>query len=97
MLNQTEKEKLDPFLQQLFSGEEINRNNYSIHTLEDGTILYGVLIKTGNIQEIKHSGIQINSFNKNIATAKLRAEDIRKLVNLESVIYISNSKKDNIH
>ncbi len=96
-LNQVEQEKLDPFLQQLVLGEDINESKYSIYRQDDGTVLYGVIIKTEDVEDIKKSGIHINSHSGNIITAKLTKEDIRRLANLKSVIFINHSTKNSIH
>jgi len=96
-LSQAEQEKLDPFLQLLVLEEEINETKYSVYQQKDGTKLYGVIIQTSDVEEIKKTGIQINSYDGNIITAKLTPDDIRKLVNLKSVIFINNSTKNTIH
>jgi hypothetical protein len=96
-LSKAEKEKLDPFLRLLVLDEEIDEDKYSIYQQEDGTILYGVLIQTTDVEEINKTGIQINSENGNIITAKLTLQDIRRLVTLKSVVFINNSTKNKIH
>ncbi len=92
-LTRAEKSKLDPALQQLLSAEDIPDKNYNVLVKEDGTKLYGVIIRSDNPAELEHAGIFINSISGNIITAKLSPQEIRKVAALPSVSSIENSSK----
>ena len=96
-LSPSEQEKLDPFLQQLLVGEQINYSKYSMYQEDDGTVLYGVIIHAKDIDEIKKTGIHFNSIHGSLITAKLTPEEIRDVVNLNSVHFIENPKKNYPH
>jgi hypothetical protein len=96
-LNQTEKEKLDPPLQQVLSGMAISATKYDVSLTGDGTKIYGVIIRAKNIEEITSLGIGFNSHQGEMITAKLTAEEIRQLVNLNSVIRVEIGSKTNIN
>ncbi len=96
-LSPSEKEKLDPQLQQLLLEDGVTEKRYNVSMNENGKKVYGVIILTKNPEDIKRLGIHLNSVHGEIVTAKLRPEEIRNIVNLNSVQYLENSKKNYPH
>ena len=92
-LSREEKSKLDPALQKLLGDEDVSDKNYNVIIKEDGSKLYGVIIKSTDALELENAGIFLNSISGNIITAKLSVQEIRKVVVLPTVISIENSSK----
>jgi hypothetical protein len=93
-LSSSEKEKIDPQLQQLFTDIEINKKNYNISKKTDGEDLFGVIIYADNIDELTKLGYVITSHGDKIVTAKLSKNEIREVARLSSVKSIKNSTKN---
>ena len=93
VLNRIEKEKLDPQLQQLLLGENISDTHYSVSVNQDGVKQYGVIIRAEKVDDILSLGITLNSVHGDIITAKLTTDQIRRIVNLNSVKNVKNSTK----
>ena len=96
-MSKKDNDKLDPVLRHLIAGEEINKNKYSIDDDGEGNERYGVLIETSNVEEIRESGIQLNSIQGSMVTAKLTLEEIIKLMKLSTISSIKIANKNEIH
>jgi hypothetical protein len=92
-LNKSEKEKLDPQLQQLLLTDNISDSHYSVSVNQDGVKLYGVIIGAEKVDEILSLGITVNSVHGEMITAKLTTDEIRKIVKLNSVKYVKNTTR----
>ena len=93
-LTPQEKSKLDPALQKLVETGEGRANQYDVNLMPDGTRIYGVIIRTNNMQELRKAGIQVNSVFGDIATARLTIKELVKVAKIPSVQSIQNSSKN---
>ena len=96
-LSEYESGKLDPLLQQILQGKEVPEKKINVLLKEDGTKLYGVIIKINNKDEIDNLGIHYNSVIDDMVTAKLSVEELRQIVKLNSVIRIETGTKSYIN
>jgi hypothetical protein len=92
-LTKEEKSKLDPSLQRLLQDSDVPDSQYNVIVKEDGSKIYGVIIRSNNPQELENAGIFINSIQGDIITAKLTLTEIRKVAALQSVSAVENSSK----
>jgi len=92
-LSKEEKSKLDPSLQRLLQDPELADKQYNVIVKEDGSKVYGVIIRSNNPQELENARIFINSIQGDIITAKLTLTEIRKVAALQSVSAVENSTK----
>ena len=88
-LTDVEKQKLDPCLQSLVQGTP-RCKQYDTYTREDGTLLYGVIIRSDDADALRDAGLTLGSVLGSIITARLTVEDIRKAAGLEAVRAIEN-------
>jgi hypothetical protein len=93
-LTPAEKSKLDPALQKLLTTGEGNPDHYDVYTRSDGTRVYGVIIRTQNVDALCKADIKIGSIFGDVVTARLTIKEIRKTAEIPSVRSISNSKKN---
>jgi hypothetical protein len=92
-LTKQEKSKLDPSLQRLLKDEVIADKNYNVRVAENGSKMYGVIIRCSDATQLEQAGIPVNSVSGDIITAKLSIEQIRKVVTLPAVSSVENSTK----
>jgi hypothetical protein len=93
-LTSAEKSKLDPSLQKLLETGEGDPDHYDVHTRSDGTRVYGVIIRSQNVDALRKAGIKIGSIFGDVVTAQITVKEIRKIADIPSVRSISNSSKN---
>ncbi len=93
-LTAAEKAKLDPALQKLVQTGEGAANRYDVHTLPDGSRVYGVIIRTDIPQALRKAGIPVNSVFGDVATARLTITELRKVAKMPTVLAVENSSKN---
>jgi len=96
-LSEQEKEKLDPFLQQLVEGKPVNEAKLNISVNNDGTKLYGVIISIKPKVKESDLGIHCNTIQPGLATARLTLEEIKGIVKLDAVIRVESGSKSTIN
>ena len=94
-LTEKQRSKLHPLFQSLLassssslskSSEVLNR--LASTTSSDGSVRYGAIIYTRDIETVRSMGIHINSVLPDFVTAQLTPSDLIRLANLESVRYL---------
>ena len=93
-LTETERQKLDPALMMLLSGDRISDSDYYAGTRSDGTKEFAVIIRSKNADELKNVGIQIGSAFDDVITARVTIQELRKILSLQSVRAVQASSKN---
>jgi hypothetical protein len=96
-LTDAEKAKLDAPLLALLQGNHLAETDYVVSTRSDGTKQYAVIIRSGNPDELRASGIPVDAVVGDVITARVSKEELRKLVSLPSVRAVTNSGRDYPH
>ncbi len=89
-LTSAERDKLDPALERLLSGEPVSTDVYTTST-RGGETVYAVVIQTSDPDELRSADLPIASLNGNVATARLTVDQIRTAASYPFVRSISNS------
>jgi len=92
-LTPLEKEKLDPALQRLVLGTPASRTEYDITPDPSGEDIFGVLVRTENIDDIRNAGYAVTSSFGDIAVLRVTLEQLKGLVSLRSVKNVMNGSK----
>ena len=93
-LTETERQKLDPQLIMLLSGDAVSDSDYDSSLRGDGTKEYAVIIRSENVEEFKRSGIQVGSAFSDVITARVTLKELRKVLALSSVRAVQASLKN---
>jgi hypothetical protein len=92
-LTPLEEQKLDPALQRLVLGTPASRTEYDITPGPTGEEVFGVLVRTDNVDDIRHAGCAVTSAFGDIAVVRVTLEQIHLLVSLPSVKNVMNGSK----
>ena len=103
MMSDKDLEKLDPRLQTVIA-EEMPEFGLSIATprtdpvdvVDDGTLVYGVVIYTTKPDAVASVGVQLNSVLPKFVTARVTAKQLVRLAKLDAVQYIDTGRKESI-
>lgn len=95
-LSDTEKAKLDPPLNRLFAGEQIDKNLVGENLRPDGTKEYAVIVRSEHPEEIKALGVAISSVFGDVIVVHATIKELRKIVSLASVHAIGVGSKKTI-
>ena len=97
-LSQDEWQKLDHALKLLLRNGPGNPFfTYQRRTRDDGGTAYGVLIRTPDPSALAESSLPLGSPSSEIVTAQLTTEEIRRAVQLEAVVSVSNPSEAKLH
>jgi hypothetical protein len=89
-LTSLEQEKLDPALQRLVLGSSESRTGYDIKPGPSGEDVYGVIVRTDNVDEIRSAGYTVTSSFGTTAVVRVTLPQLRSLVKLPSVKNVTN-------
>ena len=89
-----EMAKLDPPLQKLIGGDAIAEGDFDVSNRPGGEKEYGVIIRSSNPEDLRSSGILINSVMGDVITARLTVEEMRRVLTIPSVRAVQNSSKN---
>jgi minor extracellular serine protease Vpr len=91
--------KLSPTLQKIVKEKETNphilaksRSAQAVAVDNDGNEIYGVIIKSSEMNTVKALNININSEFKDFVTARITVDDIIKVAQLNSVSFIETGE-----
>jgi hypothetical protein len=96
-LSSVELSKLTPGLQALLTEERVPDELYDTSIAPDGTKEYGVIVRSGNADELRAAGIKVQSVIGDIITARVSKEQLRTLVALPSVKSIDQGNTNRPH
>jgi len=107
-LSEANRQKLDQALRLLLrKGPENPFFSYRARAREDGTVAYGVLIRTSAPSALRSAGLPVgpapereadrSGDTAHVITARLTPGEIRRAVQLETVLSVSNSSKAEPH
>ena len=95
-LTEKQRSKLHPLFQSLITNPEssLSKSSKGRHRLvsttsSDGTVRYGAIVYTQDVETLRSMGIHVNSVLSKFVTAQLTPSDITQLASLESVRYLS--------
>ena len=77
--------KLDPMLQSLLSAGKGAPDRYDITRRADGTMEYGIIVRTSAPEDLRAAGVIPNSIVGEIVTVRATLEDVRTIARLASV------------
>lgn len=84
-LTDTEFGKLDPMLQSLLSAGKGAPDRYDITQRTDGTLEYGIIVRTSAPEDLRAAGVIPNSIVGEIVTVRVTLEEVRTIARLASV------------
>lgn len=90
ILTDAQMNKLDPALQRLVEGEPRGMDRYSTSERDDGTTVYGVILRSDDPASLQDAGLPVNSVQGDIVTARLTIDQIRRAARLDAVRRIEN-------
>ncbi len=91
-LTEEESRKLDARLHFLFDDKKPGAlGSIDVATQPNGTVLAGVIIHCSNLEDLHFLGDKVRTKTEHVATAKIGAEDIRRVLQLGSVRYVEAS------
>jgi hypothetical protein len=93
-LTEAERQKLDPPLQRLLTGERVSESEYDIAMRLDGSKEYAVVVRSNNADELKKAGIRVSSVFGDVVTVRVTLEELRKIVGLSTVRSMQNGSKN---
>ena len=93
-LTREEKEKLDPALQRLLASEEREKTGLDVSARSDGEREYGVIIRSNAPEEIRSTGVRIQSVFGEIVTARLTVREVASVARLRSVVSIAAGSRN---
>lgn len=96
-LTEAERQKLDPRLVRLLSGDSVADSDLDSSLRKEGAKEYGVIIRSDNVDEVKQAGIHVGSAFNNILTARVTLAELRKILALPSVRSVQSSSKNFPH
>lgn len=96
-LSMLEKQKLNPALQRLVLNEVVNPWDYDIRLGPSGESLYGVTVRTDNVEEIRSAGFTVTSAFADVAVVRLTVEQLRSLVQLPSVRSVASGVRNRLN
>jgi minor extracellular serine protease Vpr len=98
-LTEKQRSKLHPLFQSLItnSSQTLLKTSSRLHRIastvsSDGTVRYGAIVYTRDIETIHAMGIQVNSVLPEFVTAQLTPSDMVRLADLESVRFLDPGK-----
>ncbi len=98
-LTEKQRLKLHPLFQSLItnSSQPLSKTSSKSHRIastvsSDGTIRYGAIVYTRDVEVLRSMGIQVNSVLSEFVTAQLTPSDMTKLADLETVKFIDPGK-----
>lgn len=94
-LRERELMRLDPVLRSVVVDGKHPGPLYEIRTLPDGTVLYGVVIRTNDLDRLRNSGIPLLSTGGGTATALLTLDEVKQAVRIRGVqsIHLATSEQ----
>jgi len=93
-LTQLEKEKLNPALRRLVLKEVVNPWDYDVRLSPSGETLYGITVRTDNVEELRGAGFTVTSSFGEIAVLHVTLDELRELVKLPSVHSVANGVRN---
>ena len=94
-LTQKQRSKLHPLFQSLITNpsQPLAKTSSTFHRIastisSDGTIRYGAIVYTHDIESLRSMGIHINSNLPDFVTAQVTVQDLTRLASLESVSFL---------
>jgi hypothetical protein len=93
ILEESQRQKLDPQLQQLLAGRNDVPPEIPSTVRPDGTREYTVLIRTNNIDDIRAAGVQPQDAVGNMIIAKVSLEELLHVVRIKSVLFIYSNRE----
>ncbi len=93
-LSDSERSKLDPAVQRLVTQERVIESDYDTTVRPDGSREYGLVVRSGNADELRKAGIRVSSVFGDIVTVRVTLEEIKILVGLSSVRSVQNGSKN---
>ena len=94
-LTEKQRSKIHPIFQSLItnSSSSLLKSFKGVHRLtmttsSDGTVRYGAIVHTRDVETLRSLGIHVNSVLPEFVTAQLTPADMTKLANLESVTFL---------
>lgn len=97
-LSRAEWKKLDHALTLLLrDGPDNPFFNYQTRTREDGSTVYGVLIRTSDPAALSESDLPLGTVSSEITTGQFTVNEIRQAAQLTSVVSISNPSEAELH
>ncbi|MGD0036572.1 MAG: hypothetical protein ABSC53_04680, partial [Bacteroidota bacterium] len=98
-LTEKQRSKLHPLFRSLItnSSQTLAKMASKLHRISstvssDGTIRYGAIVYTRDVETLRAMGIQVNSVLPEFVTAQLTPSDMTKLADLESVRFLDPGK-----
>jgi minor extracellular serine protease Vpr len=98
-LTAKQRSKLHPLFRSLItnSSQPLLKTSSRSHRIastvsSDGTLRYGAIVYTRNVEEIRSMGIHVNSVLPEFVTAQLTPSDMVRLADLESVKFLDPGK-----
>ena len=99
-LTDKQRSKLHPLFRSLItnSSQPLLKTSSRSHRIastvsSDGTVRYGAIVYTRNVEEIRSMGIHVNSVLPEFVTAQLTPSEMVRLADLESVKFLDPGKK----
>src|SRR5271169_3505560 len=89
-----EEQKLDPALQRLVLGTPAGRAEYDIAPGPSGEDTFGVLVRTGSVEDLRNAGYAVTSAFGEVAVVRVTIRELRVLVTLPSVKNVTNGSKN---
>ena len=103
MMSKEEISKLDPRFQTVIAKEIPGSHLKSgvpavepAETLDDGTKIYSVIIRTKDAKSVKDLNIRVNSVLPSYVTARVTARQLIELTKLKSVSYLDAGQQERI-
>jgi minor extracellular serine protease Vpr len=94
-LSEKQKQKLHPLFRSLLTNSlpSLSKSSKGLHRLtsttsSDGSVRYGAIVYTRDVETIRSMGIHINSVLPEFLTAQLTPSDITRLADMEGVRYL---------
>jgi minor extracellular serine protease Vpr len=98
-LTEKQRSKLHPLFRSLItkSSQPLLKTSSRLNRIastvsSDGTVRYGAIVYTRNVEEIRSMGIHVNSVLPEFVTAQLTPSDMTRLADLESVKFLDPGK-----
>jgi minor extracellular serine protease Vpr len=98
-LTEKQRSRLHPLFQSLItnSSSPLSKTSGKLHRItstvsSDGTLRYGAIVYTHDIEILRSMGIHINSVLPDFVTAQLTVSDLTRLASLESVKFLDPGK-----
>lgn len=89
-LTEAERQKLDPALQMLVLGEEVDERRYDGQVRADGVRTYRVIVRTSRGEALRARGYAVEAVLGDVVTARLTPAEMREVASLPFVRYVEN-------